>query len=539
MYRALAMICCLGVSIGSISGAGPEEEGMRAIRREAIAAHVKFLADDLLEGRGTGTRGYDIAAKYVAAQFEALGLDPAGVKGTFFQPIRFRSVTVVPESTSLKLTSNGNEEAFVWGQDYFAAGDPRQVESSVVGQLVFVGQGVVAPDYGLDDYKGIDVRGKVVAYLAGAPGKLPPAERAHFGNARTKLETASSRGAIGAIRVWDAEGEKVSPFSRGLLQSGLPAMAWLDENNFPNGRHSEIRTLAVLSEAGTKKLFGSSLPLAGDSTNLSKSISIRTTARHSEVQSSNVAAVLRGVDPELQNEYVVYTAHLDHLGIGPAVNGDSIYNGATDNAGSVAALIEIARAFIQLEPGQRRSILFLAVTGEEKGLLGSEYFVEHPTVPRAQMVADINMDGLNLLFDFRNIVDIGGDHSTLGTVFRRAAERIEVGVVPDPAPEQQFFVRSDQYSFVKRGIPALFPRTGTRAMNPEVDGAKMEADRMRFRYHLPNDDLNQPLDFLAGANTARFNFLLGYFISEEDARPRWNDGDFFGKTFGAKSDQTR
>jgi Peptidase family M28 len=532
MSKVLAMICCLGISTASIFGAdNPEDKAVRTIRPEAIGAHVKFLADDLLEGRGPGTRGHDLAAKYVTAQFEAMGLEPAGMNGTFFQPIRFRSAAIVPEETSLKLVSNGNAEAFVWGQDYYATGDPREVSSSLIGQVVYVGYGVIAPDYGIDDYKSIDVRGKIVAYLYGAPARLPSAERAHYGNARTKQDTAAAHGAIGAIRLWDAEAEKLIPFARGLLQSGLPAMAWLDQNGFPNGRSNAIRTVAVLSEAGTRKLFGGSMPL-GDSAALSSSISIRIVAKHSEVTSPNVVAVLLGSDPRLRDEYVIYTAHVDHLGIGAPVNGDSIYNGATDNAGGVAALIEIARAFTRLEQRQRRSVLFLAVTGEERGLLGSDYFVEYPTVPRSQIVANINMDGVNLLFDFRNIVDIGGEHSSLGTVFRRGAAKLDVEVLPDPTPEQQFFVRSDQYSFVRRGIPALFPRTGTKAVNPQVDGAKMEADRLRFRYHRPNDDLNQPLDFVAGAKTAKVDFLLGYITAQDEARPRWNEGDFFGKTFG-------
>jgi hypothetical protein len=174
---------------------------MQAIRPGAISAHVKFLADDLLEGRGTGTRGYDLAAKYVASQFEALGLQPAGVNGTFFQPIRFRTATVIPDSTSLKVTSGGHEEQLFWGQDYFAFGDPFREATSISGQVAFVGQGIIAPDYRIDDYNGIDVRGKIIAFISGAPNRLPPEERAHYSAERTKLEIASSRGAVGAIRV--------------------------------------------------------------------------------------------------------------------------------------------------------------------------------------------------------------------------------------------------------------------------------------------------------------------------------------------------
>ena len=247
-----------------------------------------------------------------------------------------------------------------------------------------------------------------------------------------------------------------------------------------------------------------------------------------------MVALAPGSDPVLRDEYVVYTAHLDHLGIGTPVDGDSIYNGVTDNAGSIAMLIEAARAFSKLEPRPRRSIVFVAVTGEERGLLGSDYFAANPTVPRSRIVANLNMDGSNLLFDFLDIVDIGGEHSTLGAVFLRAAARLGVEAVSDPTPEQNFFVRSDHYSFVRRGIPALFPMTGTRAVDPEVDGAELQSERFRNRYHLPTDDLSRPLDFDAGAKTARFFFVLGYLTAQDEDRPRWHDGDFFGETFAPR-----
>lgn len=532
MCRRAVVTICLGLSTGVMLAAqGPEDAALRAIRPEAIRAHVTFLADDLLEGRGTGTRGHDIAARYVAAQLEAIGIEPSGVNGTFFQPVRFRNVVVVPEETSLKLSRNGEVDDLAWGRDYFAAGDSREMVSSVSGRAVYVGYGLTAPDFGIDDYEGTDVQGKVVAFIAGAPARLPAAERAHYGSWRTKRDTAAAHGAVGAIRLWDSDAEKVGPYSRALLQSTLPAMSWVGQDGMPNGRATDVRTVAVLSEAGTQKLLRTT-GQPEKTMELPLSISVRTTARHSEAISPNVVGVLRGSDPRLRDEYVVYSAHLDHLGIGEPVDGDRIYNGAFDNAGGVAALIEIARAFTHLEQRPRRSVIFLAVTGEEKGLLGSDYFAEYPTVPRSQIVANINMDGVNLLFDFRNVVDVGGEHSSLGAVFARAAVTMGVEPVADPTPEQLFFVRSDQYSFIRRGIPALFPRTGTRAVNPQIDGAKLEADRRRLRYHLPNDDLSQPLNFDAGAKTARFDFLLGYFVAQNDARPRWNDGNFFLKTFG-------
>ena len=530
MFKVLKMFCGLILAAsGSLGADSLEDLGMQTIRPEAVRAHVEFLADDLLEGRGTGTRGFELAAKYIAAQFEAMGLEPAGVGGTFFQSIRFRSAVAVPEETTLKLVRNGKEETLASGLDYYSGGNLRQTDSEVAGQIVYVRYGITAPDFGIDDYKGLDVRGKIVAWMQGAPPSLQSAERAHYSNAVNKRYNAAAHGAIGAIGVWSVDGEKIAPFSSGRRQSGLPTMAWLDMSGRPNG--PEIRTVAILSEAGTKKLFGGSIS-PDEPGAVPASISIRTTSRHAEVTSPNVAAVLRGSDPMLRDEYVVCSAHADHLGVGQPVNGDSIYNGAMDNATGTAALIEIARAVARLGQRPKRSIIFLALTGEEKGLLGSDYFAEYPTVPRSQIVANVNIDPLNALFNFRDVVALGGEHSSLGAVAARAASEMALEVTPDPAPEQQYFVRSDHYSFVKRGIPAIHSFVGTKATDPSVDAGKITAEFLRSRYHQPNDDLSQSFDWQAAAKSTRFDFLLVYFIAQDAARPRWNDGDFFGKTFG-------
>ena len=523
------MTLCVGLWLGCVAADDNDERSaLEGIGSEAIRAHVRFLADDLLEGRGTATRGHDLAALYVGAQFEAMGLRPAGIDGTFFQPIRLRTAVAVPERSSLQLVREGREESLAWGADYYMAGDVRETVSSVEGGVVFVGQGVTAPNFEIDDYRDVDARGRIVAFLPGAPEELSSEERAHHGRARTKLDNALGHGAIGAIQLW-SEGAN---YEQSLGRSARPSMTWLDEGRLPNGRETDIRVVAVLSQDGTRKLFAGSRAY-GAPAELPVSISARTTSIHDEANSPNVVAVAPGSDPRLRDEYVVYTAHLDHIGIGAPVDGDSIYNGVTDNAGSIAMMIEAARAFTRLDSPQRRSVVFVAVTGEERGLLGSDYFAANPTVPRSQMVANLNMDGSNLLFDFLNIVDIGGEHSTLGDVFRRAAARLGVEAVADPTPEQNFFVRSDHYSFVRRGIPALFPMTGTRAVDPQVDGAEVQAERFRNRYHLPSDDMTRrPLDFNAGAKTSKFFFLMGYITAQDDERPRWHDGDFFGETFG-------
>ena len=409
-------------------------------------------------------------------------------------------------------------------------GDPRQPTSSASGQVVYVGHGVTAPDFGIDDYKGIDVNGKIVAFLRTPDPLLPPSEGAHYADMQTVLDNAAAHGSIGAIQIRNVETDRIQPFSRVLRNSIMPTMSWLDENGYPKGRRDAIATLANLSVQGTEKLFSGSIP--NKPLSLPVSVSVRSTSRHTEVTSPNVVAVLRGSDPKLRDEYVIYTAHVDHLGIGAPVNGDAIYNGAVDNASGTACLIEVARAFTRLETRPRRSIIFLAPTAEEKGELGSDYFVEYPTVPRSQIVANVNMDSQNLQYDFRDIQVLGAEHSSLGSAARRAAAKMNLEVSPDLQPEQAFFRRSDQYSFVKRGIPALMLRRGGKAVDPKIDGLKLVNEWYLTRYHMPNDDLSQPLNWEAGAKSAKFSFLLGYIIAQDDAKPQWNVGDFFGRTFG-------
>jgi Zn-dependent M28 family amino/carboxypeptidase len=249
------------------------------------------------------------------------------------------------------------------------------------------------------------------------------------------------------------------------------------------------------------------------------------------MESPNVAGLLRGSDPRIRDEVVVFTAHLDHLGIGEPVNGDSIYNGALDNASGSAALLEVARAFARLPKPPRRSVLFLAVTAEEKGLLGSDYFAEYPTVPSERIVANLNLDVLAMLYPLRQVVPMGAEHSTLEATVKRAASQMGIELGPDPFPEEVFFVRSDQYSFVRRGVPSLFLFWGFKS-DSGVDAAARFREWGRTRYHTPQDDLSQPMDLEAGARHAQINFLVGLDVANADGRPAWKPGDFFGRTFG-------
>jgi Zn-dependent M28 family amino/carboxypeptidase len=263
---------------------------------------------------------------------------------------------------------------------------------------------------------------------------------------------------------------------------------------------------------------------------------IENASKFRDLRSPNVVARVIGSDPKLRDEYVVYTAHLDHLGIGQPVNGDRIYNGALDNASGSACLLEIARAYSKMQPRPRRSVLFVSVTGEEAGLLGSDYFSHYPTVTKDRLIADINIDGnLALLWPIEDLVARGSEHSTLGLTVQEAAARLSLNVSPDPFPELVLFIRSDQYSFVKQGIPSVFPSAGTKSSDPNVNPQQIITKWRQTTYHKPQDDMKQAFDFESGAKYARYNFVLGYLVAQKTERPAWNRGDFFGDHYGKKA----
>jgi Peptidase family M28 len=533
----------LMVSFGSAQTASsnfPPDELLKHITAAGLRAHMAFLADDLLEGRGTGTRGYQLAANYVRAQFEEMGLKPAGGNGSYFQNVPFRRIELVQDKSSLTVTRNGTSRTLTFAKDYVTGGDPLSADTTAEGRVVFVGFGVSAPEFGYDDYAGVDVRGKIVAALYGAPSKLPSAPGAHFSSTEKKLQMAADHGAIGFISIWAGKREERTPFSEYVRYFHGPDLRWLDEKGVPNDAQPRIRgvvrissgTAAALFE-GAPKSWKSALQAAENSQPqgfpLDASVSMHIVSRYSEVASPNVAAILPGSDANLKNEYVVFTAHLDHLGIGDPVKGDNIYNGAGDNASGTAALLEMARAFSELHPAPRRSLLFVAVTGEEEGLLGSDYYAHNPTVPITQIVANINMDEISFLYDFKDIVPLGGEHSSLGAVADDVARHMGLIVSPDPMPEEVYFIRSDQYSFILQGVPALYIGEGLQPVDPDLDGKKMQLDWEAQRYHQPSDDMSQPFDFNATVKCTRVDLAVGYEIAQMTERPHWNAGDFFAK----------
>lgn len=539
----LFLLCVICAACCQCASDYPPKEMLDRITPQGIRANMAYLADDLLEGRGTGTRGYQLAAIYIRAQFEELGLEPAGDNGTYFQNIRFRQLKPIPEKDSLVIKRPDGSEKFVFEKDYLMAGDPLHQDASVEAPLVFAGFGVTAPEANYDDYAGIDMKGKIAVLVSGAPPTFPSTDRAFYSDDLVKARNAASHGAIGIIGIWAGEETKNTPWKEIIRFFHQPVMNWLDEKGLPNDYVPEIKASAFMNDQAAATLFkGSghtfdeamatitsarpmSFALLGTAT-------LHESAKYSESVSPNIAAILPGSDPKLKDEYVVFSAHADHVGIGDPVNGDAIYNGAVDNASGTSALLEIARAFAGERARPKRSILFLAVTGEEAGLLGSDYFAKHPTVPISQTVADINMDGISLFYDFKDIVALGADHSSLDHQVRDVARRMGLQVSPDPMPEENFFIRSDQYSFVKQGVPALAISEGFKTVDPSLDGREIAIQWETTRYHTPQDDMNQPLDFNAARKCTQVILAVGYEVAQAPQRPAWNRGDMFGQRFG-------
>ena len=493
-------------------------------------AHVEALANDGMKGRNTGSPGHKRAAEYVAAQFSSSALEPAG-SGGFIQPVKFDTRKIDESRSSLALIRDGAEERLTLGED---ANISMRVDPtpSLEVPLVFVGYGLRIPERRIDDFAGVTLKGAVVVHIAATPKSLPGPLQAHFGSAGERWQMYKAAGAVGAISIANPKSMDI-PWARSTLTRLQPAMSLAD----PSLNETAGEQLAVtMNPAHADKLFAGSghtfaqmlaLADAGQpvpSFALRPRLKATVAVERAQVESQNVAAVLRGSDSRLRDEYVVLSAHLDHLGVGGAINGDRIYNGAMDNASGVAAMLEVASALHKSATKPKRSILFIAVTGEEKGELGSLYFAAHPTVPRERIVANVNTDMFLPLFPLKTLMVLGLDESDLGGDIRATARELGVEVQADPEPQRNRFVRSDQYSFIKFGIPALAMKVGYEPNSPQAAiAAKWTAER----YHAPSDDLNQPVDRTAAAKYVDIVTKLAVRIADRMDRPKWNDASFF------------
>ena len=538
LYNSVA-----GVFVATLlaSSAHAQQGTDAAASAERVRAHITFLASDLLQGREAGSPGYDIAANYVASQFAQLGLKPAGTNGGWFQPVPLIAARPADEGRFLLTGKDGVTVPLAFGDDVLPGKPFGPAETKVSAPLVFVGFGVVAPEHKRDDYKGLDVKGKIVVVLSGAPSGFQTEERAYYANGRTKRTQAAAHGAVGLISLQLPSDEKRRPFANGKRTWQSWAMTWRQPDGAPSDVGLSTPALASLSVAGAEKLFaGAKKTYAevvtaaekpkGDPPRFALSARLDATL-HTEtkqVESANVAGLIEGTDPKLKGEVVVLSAHLDHIGVTPPVNGDGINNGALDNAAGIATTLEAARAFQASGKAPRRSVLFLAVTAEEKGLLGAEYFARNPTVPVSAIVADVNLDMPILTYDFTDVIAFGAERSSLAGAVRQAAAREGVTLSPDPMPEEGLFTRSDHFRFVEVGVPSTFLMTGF-----QNGGEAGFRGFLAKCYHKPCDDLSQPLNYAAGAKFARINYEIAREIADADERPKWNVGDFFGGKFAA------
>ena len=515
--------------------------GDPSVSATRIRADVEFLADDLLEGREAGTRGYDLAARYVASALKAAGYAPGADAGTYFQQVPFIEST--PTATSMRLTLDGVTTDVPLPDEGIVGPSAWQPTVEISAPVVFAGFGVTAPEFSYDDYAGLDVKGKIVALLFNAPEKFPSEPRAHYASTDYKLKNAADHGAAAVVNVLAPGDVKRFPWAQVKKYFGRPTLTWANADGTPGTVEKRLKAVAYLNPQGAARLFAGS-PLTFDQaveagrkgtsagTALNAALTIASSTSHTRVTSPNVVGLLSGSDPALAGTSVVLTAHLDHTGIAPSGAGDRINNGAYDNATGSAILLEVARALAGQRTRPKRSVLVVLVTAEEKGLLGSDYFAHHPVKAAGRMIANVNLDMPVFMAASSDIVAFGSENSTLDAVVRKVAETFGYTLSPDPMPEQNIFVRSDQYSLVKQGVPAVYLMPGFTAKNPAVNGQQIFGGFLTSHYHQPSDDLSLPMDLPAVERFARANLAIARAIADDPVDPTWKPGNFFGKMFG-------
>jgi Zn-dependent M28 family amino/carboxypeptidase len=518
------------------------------ITEATLKAHIKFLADDLLEGRGTGARGGELAAKYIAAEMEQLGLKGAGADGSFFQPVSLVGVKADPD-TKLTISGHGGSETFKFADEFVAFTGAQTEQVDVDADLVFVGYGINAPEQRWNDYKGDarDYRGKILVMLVNDPPATQEEPNLFGGKSLTyygrwtyKYEEAARRGAAGAILLhtdqsagypWSvvrtSNGSWRFDIARGQGDSTpfLQFRSWMTDDS--------ARRLMKLAGQDLDKLRTQAATRDFQPVNLGLKGKLNLKSEVKRVAAPNVVGILEGSDPNRRAEYVVYSAHWDHLGVGaPNKNGDTIYNGALDNASGVASVLAIAKAFAELPPAQRpkRSSLFLFPTGEEQGLLGAEWYSQHPLVPLEKTAANVNLDSMNVLGITNDFIPLGAERSTLKAVVEAVARDRGMRVSADARPEQGSFFRSDHFPFAKVGVPSISLKEGN-----DYVGRSKEWGEEQFRayntahYHQPSDELRDSWDFRGMIQEAEIAMDIGRRIGDMPEMPKFNPGDEFAK----------
>ena len=508
------------------------DEVLATVEGDSLKSHIAFLADDKLKGRLPGTPEYSMAVDYIIDQYQKLGLSTGGIDNTYLQEVPIRRGKIDESSSMMAFMVDNTPTDLVMGEDYIFLADLNATENQAEGGLVFMGYGIEAPDLMQNDYKDTDVNGKIIVVVGGAPDNFEASERAHFSNYGTKFETAIKHGAIGMLIVNKGQTTGFENVANRYRTRGNTGVIGPDGECY--GRRvfgPEMKMVGFMNWNSVDKLFGVSgdelweryeefvgIEIEGST------VRVATKTIFEEFSSPNVIGIWEGKN---KDEFVVHSAHLDHVGIGRAVAGDSIYNGAHDNASGCASLLEIARLYTKLDERPERSIAFVMVTAEEMGLLGSDYFTRFPTMPVEGIVANVNTDMPTLIAPLLSIEPLGAEHSSIMNNVKEAAEILDLEIMPDHMPEQVRFVRSDQYNFIRRGIPALHVKYGLKSLDSLSDLSEVINDYTANVYHKPSDELNDLFDFEAGEVYVRLNFLISYSIAQDPTRPKWNDDDFF------------
>jgi Zn-dependent M28 family amino/carboxypeptidase len=539
-YSVLAVLILISPYVLQAGDFKPSEDAahaMEAIVPSSLMSHIRFLSDDLLEGRAPGTRGDVLARTYIASQMELIGLKPGAPDGSYFQPVPILSMTADP---SMKITVSRGEKklSFDYRSDFVAvAGSQDERVELRDAELVFVAYGIDAPEQNWDDYKGVDLRGKVLLMLNNDPSPDDPKEfagkaRLYYGRWTYKFEIAGKKGAAGALVIHTREsagyGWNVVESSWSGEQFELEKQPETQAARL-NGWTTLEATKKILELAGKDydKLVASAQDRSFKPVPLGVKLSTAITTKIRRVMTTNIIGVLPGSDPELKDEAVIYTAHYDHLGVGNPVNGDSIYNGALDNASGVSSMLNIAGAFTYQKEAPRRSILFIGIAAEESGLIGSKYYSERPTVHPGKIAANINIDGINIFGKTRDIIMVGLGKSSVDNVVKDVAGWQGRVVKPDQFPEQGFFYRSDQFNFAKIGVPCMYTDPGVEYIGKPADfGKQMVEEYIQKNYHQPSDEIGE-WDLSGAVEDSRLLYLVGYTIANSTNMPVWNKGDEF------------
>ena len=513
---------------------------------DAVLAHTKVLSSDQFEGRAPGGKGEELTVGYLVNQFTKIGLKPGNPDGTYIQKVPLVGITASPAPLVFR---KGSQQVTLKWKDDLVAGTKRVVETVALAdsELVFVGYGVVAPEYDWDDYKGLDVKGKTLVMLVNdppVPDRSNPAEldpktfggraMTYYGRWTYKFEIASEKGAAGVFIIHEAgpagypfevvqgswTGEQFDLVAPDKNMSRVPIQGWVSLEQGTNLLKMGGQDFQTLKRRAASRDF-EPVPLG-----VTASMTLKNTLR--TINSQNVVARVEGRDPKLKAEYVVYTAHWDHLGVGEPVNGDRIYNGAVDNAVGVAGILEIARAYTALQTPPARSVLFLAVTAEEQGLLGSAYYTVSPLYPLAKTAAIINIDTLNVHGRTRDLTLVGYGASELDDYARDATGEQGRILRPDPEPEKGFYYRSDHFNFAKQGVPALDPDEGVEFVGKPPDyGQKVRAQYNENNYHKPSDTVKPDWDLSGAREDLMVFFAVGYRAAEAARFPEWTAGNEF------------